>query len=76
MIDPYNTTKTTDLFVQYGTALDTLSDEYEAQAITGQIDVDKTWDKYVNDFLKAGGEQIQEEQNKGILYEDVKAGRR
>ncbi|WP_135553463.1 type 2 periplasmic-binding domain-containing protein [Paenibacillus cymbidii] len=47
--------------------------EFQVKAITGQLDIDKEWDAYVDRWNKAGGKQLTEEVNKlPIIYENKK----
>ncbi|MDR1542703.1 MAG: extracellular solute-binding protein [Clostridiales bacterium] len=37
--------------------IDKVVEEYTSQAILGNIDIDATWDKYISDYMSAGGRQ-------------------
>ena len=38
--------------------LDRIKDEYELKAILGNVDIEATWDQYVADYLRAGGQEV------------------
>ncbi|MDF2724797.1 hypothetical protein [Paenibacillus contaminans] len=50
-----------------------IAQEFQVKAISGAIDIDKSWDEYVERWNKAGGKQLTEEVNKlPIIHENKK----
>ena len=45
----------------YGSDVDTIVNEYYANAIMGKVDIDSTWDDYVAQVKAAGLDEILEE---------------
>lgn len=62
--DRFNQTKFVELNGKYGATLATIADEYFFKAVTGEIDIDATWDAYVNNWLSNGGRQLLDELDK------------
>lgn len=56
--DYFNETKFAELNAKYNAMLKTISDEYLFKAITNEIDIDATWDAYVDSYLKNGGQEL------------------
>ncbi|WP_127585632.1 hypothetical protein [Paenibacillus koleovorans] len=52
------------------TAMFKIETEFFWKAFSGQVDIDKEWDKYVQSYMDAGGKQDQDEANK--LYQASK----
>ncbi len=48
----------TDADLEYGASCDKICDEYFLKCITGENDIDATWDNYVETWLNAGGQAI------------------
>lgn len=69
LIRPYkedilNETKLKELDKRYGGQLSTIVDEFRMKAIVGEVDIDKDWDKYVENWMKNGGKETLEELDK------------
>ena len=69
LIRPYkwdilNETKLKELDKRYGGQLTTIVDEFRMKAIVGEVDIDKDWDKYVENWMKNGGKETLEELDK------------
>jgi putative aldouronate transport system substrate-binding protein len=76
MIRPYkwdvlNETKVADLKKRYDGQLKTIVDEYLMKAIVGEIDIDKTWDDYVKNYLANGGQELTDEYDKSEKVADL-----
>ncbi|NOU74211.1 ABC transporter substrate-binding protein [Paenibacillus sp. LMG 31458] len=69
--DLMNQTKYADLNKQYKGQLDTIVNEFRLKAIAGQIDIDKEWDKYVQNYLNSGGKEILAELEKAPKVADL-----
>lgn len=52
-----------DEMLEARTAMKEISANYIPAFITGQKDIDKEWDKYVDEYKKAGAEQLEKEFN-------------
>ena len=55
----------------YDASIKTIVQEYWYNAITGSIDVDATWDDYVETLYDAGYDEYQEELDKAPLWSDL-----
>ena len=69
--DSYKETDIQEVMKQRGAALNTLASEWFAKAVTGEIDVDATWDEYVQDFMRFGGSEILAEMEKMPTWDEV-----
>ncbi|BFT70710.1 ABC transporter substrate-binding protein [Paenibacillus sp. P36] len=69
--DLMNQTKYADLNKQYSGQLNTIVNEFRLKAIAGQIDIDKEWDKYVQNYLNSGGKEILAELDKSPKVADL-----
>ena len=69
--DSYKETDLQEVIKQRGAALNTLASEWFAKAVTGEIDVDATWDEYVQDFMRFGGSEILAEMEKMPTWDEV-----
>ena len=69
--DSYKETDIQEVMKQRGAALNTLASEWFAKAVTGEIDVDATWDEYVEDFMRFGGSEILAEMEKMPTWDEV-----
>ncbi|WP_136604437.1 ABC transporter substrate-binding protein [Paenibacillus dokdonensis] len=69
--DLMNQTKSSELNKKYSGQLDTIVSEFRMKAITGQIDIDKEWDKYVQSYLNNGGKEILAELDKAPKVSDL-----
>ncbi|WP_135556167.1 DUF3502 domain-containing protein [Paenibacillus cymbidii] len=49
---------TNDSLLKYGTAVNTVVTEFETNASSGKIDIDKEWEGFKKKFLDAGGQSI------------------
>ena len=59
---------------KFGSALNTIRDEYFANAMTGEVDIDATWDNYVKQWMSSGGEKLMAEHAKGLDYTEWRKG--
>ena len=53
-----------ELDKRYSGQLNTIVDEFRMKAIVGEVDIDKEWDKYVENWMKNGGKETLEELDK------------
>ncbi|MBS4205610.1 ABC transporter substrate-binding protein [Lederbergia citrea] len=80
LIRPYkwdllNQTKLKELEKRYSGQLNTIVDEFRMKAIVGEVDIDKEWDKYVENWMKNGGKELLEELDKAPLVTDLLQGK-
>lgn len=59
--DIFNQTDFRDVQSRRGETLQTMTAEFFARAVTGDIDVDAEWDRYVADWMAAGGDELMAE---------------
>ena len=59
--DIFNQTDFREVQSRRGEALQTMTAEFFARAVTGEIDVDAEWDRYVADWMAAGGDELMAE---------------
>ncbi|PAV31169.1 ABC transporter substrate-binding protein [Virgibacillus profundi] len=71
--DLFEETKGLELEKRYSGQLDTIVDEFRMRAIVGEIDVDKEWDSYVENWLNNGGQEILDELEKAPKVSDLLA---
>lgn len=69
--DLFNETELTEMKSRYAAQLKTLEDEFRLNGITGNIDIESEWDKYLTDWLNNGGEQILEAHKEAPLVSDL-----
>lgn len=69
--DPFNETRYTELFTQYGAGLQTLRMEFTYNVITGKVDVDAEWDNYIQRMNDAGMDELTVELNKQPLVTEL-----
>jgi hypothetical protein len=69
--DYFNETKFKDLQSKYKANLDTIVNEFMFKSITGETDVDKDWDKYVQNWRKNGGDELLAEMEKSPKVSDL-----
>lgn len=69
--DLFDETKSKELDKRYSGQLDTIVEEFRMKAIVGEIDVDKEWDDYVQNWLNNGGEEILAELEKAPKVSDL-----
>ncbi|WP_239633756.1 ABC transporter substrate-binding protein [Paenibacillus sp. H1-7] len=69
--DLLNQTKAADLNKKYSGQLNTIINEFRLKAIAGQIDIDKEWDKYVQNYLNNGGKEMLAELEKAPKVADL-----
>lgn len=72
--DIFNETDLVEVNRRYGETLQTMTDEFETLAITGEIDVEAEWDAYVRKWMESGGEEYLEELEKAPLVEELRKG--
>ena len=60
-------------FCLCSTTINTYVDEYQAQVVTGQLDLDASWDEYMNKLKNMGVEKLNEVD--GAAYERWLSGR-
>lgn len=76
LIRPYkwdilNETKLKELSKRYSGQLTTIVDEFRMKAIVGEVDIDKEWDSYVENWMKNGGEETLAELEKAPKVSDL-----
>lgn len=59
--DIFNETDFRDVSARRGEALQTMTAEFFAKAVTGEIDIDAEWDAYVANWMDAGGDELMAE---------------
>jgi len=64
-------TRLAELSREYGSNITDIVNEYFAEALTGEIDIDSTWNEYLSKLKAAGYDEIVEELQKAPLYEDL-----
>ncbi|MEK3888604.1 ABC transporter substrate-binding protein [Bacillus sp. FSL K6-3431] len=69
--DLLNETNGREISKRYGGQLTTIVDEFRMKAIVGEVDIDKEWDKYVENWMNNGGKQTLEELEKAPLVSDL-----
>jgi hypothetical protein len=74
--DVFNETGYADLRIKYGETLDTMTNEFEARAVTGEIDIDAEWDNYVKNWLASGGHEILQAVDNAPIIEELLKGNR
>jgi hypothetical protein len=74
--DSKSETNVYELYSEHGEVLSTLTTEFSAKAIVGEVDIndDAEWDSYVADYLKFGGAAILDELLKAPVYEKFRNG--
>ena len=74
--DSKSETNLAELYSEHGEVLSTLTTEFSAKAIVGEVDIndDAEWDSYVADYLKFGGAEILDELLKAPVYEKFRNG--
>ncbi|WP_127583021.1 ABC transporter substrate-binding protein [Paenibacillus koleovorans] len=70
--DYFNETKYNELRSKYTAKLKTITDEYLFKAITGEINIDATWDNYVKNYLDNGGRELTSELEKAPRVADLR----
>lgn len=70
--DYFNETKFAELNAKYNAMLKTITDEYLFKAITGEVDIDATWNDYVDNYLKSGGQELVTELEKAPKVSDLR----
>jgi len=65
----------TDVNRRYGETLNTLYNEFFFKSVTGEIDPAAEWDRYVQQWLDNGGEELLAELEKAPLTESLRQGR-
>jgi ABC-type glycerol-3-phosphate transport system substrate-binding protein len=69
--DLENVTRLSELSREYGSNISDIVNEYFAEVLTGEADIDSTWDAYLSKLKAAGYDEILEELQKAPLYEDL-----
>ncbi len=59
--DIFNETDFREVAARRGEALQTMTAEFFAKAVTGEIDIDAEWDAYVANWMDAGGDELMAE---------------
>lgn len=59
--DIFNETDFREVAARRGEALQTMTAEFFAKAVTGEIDIDAEWDAYVANWMNAGGDELMAE---------------
>lgn len=59
--DIFNQTAFREVVERRGEALQTMTAEFFARAVTGEVDVDAEWDRYVAAWMAAGGDELMAE---------------
>ena len=59
--DIFNETDFREVATRRGEALQTMTAEFFAKAVTGEIDIDAEWDAYVANWMDAGGDELMAE---------------
>lgn len=72
--DLLKVTKYDEYNKQSGNAINTLVNEFFFKAITGEVDIDKEWDKYIKQLKDAGYDKLEEELNKAPLFSEILKG--
>ena len=49
---------TNESFTRYGAGIDTISNEFYLNAVSGRIDIDAEWENYTKNWLDSGGTQV------------------
>ncbi|CAM4176150.1 type 2 periplasmic-binding domain-containing protein [Lederbergia lenta] len=62
--DMLNETNLRDIENRYSGQMNTIVEEFRMKAIVGEVDIDKEWDKYVENYMNNGGKQTLEELEK------------
>jgi ABC-type glycerol-3-phosphate transport system substrate-binding protein len=70
--DYFNETKYNELRAKYTAKLKTITDEYMFKAITGELNIDSTWDNYVKNYLDNGGREMTAELEKAPKTSDLR----
>ncbi|EKN65197.1 extracellular solute-binding protein [Neobacillus bataviensis LMG 21833] len=76
LIRPYkydllNETKIKDVEKRYKGQLTTIVDEFRMKAIVGEVNIDKEWDKYVENWMNNGGKETLAELDKAPKASDL-----
>ncbi len=71
--DVLNETKIKELEKRYKGQLDTIVAEFRMKAIVGEIDIDKEWDKYVENWMNNGGKETLAELEKAPKVSDLRS---
>ncbi|MEH7275029.1 ABC transporter substrate-binding protein [Neobacillus vireti] len=69
--DVLNETKLRDVTKRYSGQLTTIVDEFRMKAIVGEVDIDKEWDKYVENWMNNGGSETLAELEKAPKVSDL-----
>ncbi|WP_127584237.1 ABC transporter substrate-binding protein [Paenibacillus koleovorans] len=69
--DLFKETKYGDLNTKNGAKLETVRSEYTLQAITGEINIDSTWNSYVEKWRSNGGNELMAELEKAPKVSDI-----
>lgn len=62
--DILNETNQIEISKRYSGQLNTIVDEFRMKAIVGEVDIDKEWDSYVENWMNNGGKETLEELEK------------
>lgn len=72
--DLFNETNIGDVESRYLAQLETIQDEFRMSAINGELDIEKEWESYVENWLNNGGQELIEEYEKAPLVSDLLGG--
>nr|WP_309098596.1 ABC transporter substrate-binding protein [Fredinandcohnia onubensis] len=70
--DLFNETEFKDIEKRHAAQLETIVEEFRMKAITGEIDIDKEWDSYVENWLNNGGADMLAELEKAPLVTELR----
>ena len=69
--DVLNETNLREVTKRYSGQLTTIVDEFRMKAIVGEVDIDKEWDKYVENWMNNGGRETLAEVEKAPKVSDL-----
>ena len=72
--DFFNDTNLVEVNQRVGETLGTMFNEYFLRALTGEIDVDDTWDDYVERWHENGGDEVLAELAKAPIVSELRRG--
>ena len=72
--DFFNDTNLVEVNQRVGETLGTMFNEYFLRALTGEIDVDDTWDDYVERWHENGGDDVLAELAKAPIVSELRRG--
>ncbi|CAM4017775.1 ABC transporter substrate-binding protein [Paenibacillus alkaliterrae] len=69
--DLLNETNQIEISKRYSGQLNTIVDEFRMKAIVGEVDIDKEWDSYVENWMNNGGKETLGELEKAPVVSDL-----